>query len=193
MGLTTLISVFRFLLVRRLTPLGSMFLQRSPSRRDLRPGRQHAFPATRFNGRLEAGGLRLQPWTLDYLPPPSQGPQFCPPVAGENAPPVTPSPSHPQSPFLRRRQTPPFLIRTRHRRVNFGFDSSFGLRTRHRRVNFVIPASRFAGAVKSRPDPGAPGLRVAAAVSLSNARFARRPRMPRPRLRLTCVRRKLCT
>jgi len=44
----------------------------------------------------------------------------------------------------RRHQTPPFVIRTRHRRVNFGFDSSFGPRTRHRRVNFVIPASRFA-------------------------------------------------
>ena len=30
-------------------------------------------------------------------------------------------------------------------------------------------------------------------VSLSNARFPRRPRRPRPRLRLTCVRGKLCT
>ena len=34
---------------------------------------------------------------------------------------------------------PPFVIRTRHWRVNFGFDSPFGPRTRHRRVNFVIP------------------------------------------------------
>ena len=44
-GNPILISVFRFLPVRRWTPLGSLFLQRSPSRRDLRPGR---FPDSLF-------------------------------------------------------------------------------------------------------------------------------------------------
>jgi len=51
--------------VRRWTPLGSLFLQRSPSRRDLRPGRRQRFPA-------------------HCLSPPFSG--FRPPVSGFSVP-----------------------------------------------------------------------------------------------------------
>jgi len=148
--------------------------------------RQQAFPATRFNGRLEVRGLRLevralrlQHWTLG---PPSPGllrrsSRFA--CEGWKAsagklwtldhflPILLPVPTPEACPQSLRGLSRPLGIPARSPRLPFGVGAGiegfppppFVIRTRHRRVNFAIFASRFAGAANPRPDPGAPGLR----------------------------------